>query len=109
MRRVFSLLLLALSMVGSIAGLASAGQVPIPRPPIPRPSIPPSREPPPPPPPPVPAPVMVPFNDGGYWMLVQPVIYQPLGMTPDAAILVPDGFVTDLASIPAIARMRFKD
>ena len=43
-------------------------------------------------------PVLVPFADGDYWMLQQPLRYD-LGSTGQS-IVVPAGFVTDFASVP---------
>lgn len=51
---------------------------------------------------PPPPPVVQPFNDGAYWVLVQPFTYT-IGQT-SYHITVPAGFVTDFASIPSALR-----
>lgn len=45
-------------------------------------------------------PVLTPFADGEYWVVSQPLAY-PIPDS-DAVIVVPEGFVTDFASIPRV-------
>jgi hypothetical protein len=46
----------------------------------------------------IPAPTLQPFDDGNEWLLTSPLIYK-IGRTGQE-IIVPAGFVTDLASVP---------
>lgn len=45
-------------------------------------------------------PVLTPFADGEFWVVTQPLAY-PVPDS-DAVIIIPEGFVTDFASIPRI-------
>ena len=49
---------------------------------------------------PIPPPVVLPFNDGQHWVVTAPLTYQ-IGDSPHR-ITVPQGFVTDFASIPRV-------
>ena len=46
----------------------------------------------------IPAPTLQPFEDGNDWLLTSPLVYR-VGTTGEK-IIVPAGFVTDLASVP---------